>query len=86
MNIRVNIAYLDCKERSARAIHSDIVAMLEPNIMKYSTITHHLSEAKFPLSTEEASDGDDRKRIDDGDETVLSALSGSPLASGGQLS
>jgi hypothetical protein len=86
MDIRVNIAYLDCKRRSARVIHYDIVAMLEPNIMKYSTIMHRFCKGKSPLSTEEASDGDDRKRIDDGDETILSVLNWSPLASGCQFS
>jgi hypothetical protein len=46
----------------------------------------YLREAKFPLSTEEASDTDDRKPIDDADEVTIFALNGSLFASVWQLS
>jgi hypothetical protein len=52
----------------------------------YSTVTRHFREAKSPLSTEEASDANDRKPIRDADEAILSALNESPFASVQQLS
>jgi hypothetical protein len=54
--------------------------------MRYSSITHSLREAKFPFSTEEASDAEERKPIDDADESILSALGKSASASVRQLS
>jgi hypothetical protein len=64
-----------------RAIHNDIGTTLGPNIVGYGTITRDLREAKFLFATEEASDTDDRKLIDDADEAIVSALSESPFVS-----
>jgi hypothetical protein len=86
MNFRLIVTDLDRKWLSMHAIHNDIVATLGPDIVGYSTITHYLREAKFPLPTEEASDADDRKSINDADETILFALNESPFASVPQLS
>jgi hypothetical protein len=83
MDLRVIIAHQDRKWLPARAIHNDIVATLGPNILGYSTVTSCLCEAKFPLSTEEASDAGDQKPIDD---AILSSLNESPFASVQQLS
>jgi hypothetical protein len=55
-------------------IHNDIVAMLWPDIVGYSTVTHYRHEAKPPLSTEETFSPDNRKPIDEVDEAILSTL------------
>jgi hypothetical protein len=60
MDLHVIVADLDRKRISARAIHDGIVATLGPNIAGYSTVTRYLHEHTFPLSTEEASNADDR--------------------------
>jgi hypothetical protein len=65
---------------SARAIHHDIVATPEPNLAAYSTITRLLCGVEFLLSTEEASDADDREPIDDADEVILSTVNENRLA------
>jgi hypothetical protein len=86
MDLRVIVAYLDRKRLPARAIHNDIVATLRPNIVGYSRATRKLREAKFPLSTEECSDANDQKLIDNPDEVILSALNEIPFACVWQLS
>jgi hypothetical protein len=45
-----------------------------------------LHEVRFPLSTEEASDSDDRRPADGADEAILSALNENPFPSVRQLS
>jgi hypothetical protein len=86
MDFRVTVTDLDLRRLSVHAIHNDIVGTLGPNIVGCSTIMHCLREAKFPLSTEEACDADDRRSIDDADEAILFALNKSPFASVPQLS
>jgi hypothetical protein len=86
MDFRLFVTDLDRKRLSVHAIHNDIVATLRPNIVKYNIVTHYLLEAKFSLSTEEASDADDRKPFDDADEAFLFALNENPFASVPQLS
>jgi hypothetical protein len=80
------VAYLDRRRLSRRLIHDAIVPTLGPNIVGYITVTRGLRDAKFPLSTKEASDAEDRSPIDHVDEVMLSALSESPFASVRQLS
>jgi hypothetical protein len=86
MGRRAIIAYLDHRWLSARAVHNDIVATLAPNIVGYSAVTRYLREADFPLSTEEASDADDRNPINHADESILPALNESLFRFARQLS
>jgi hypothetical protein len=86
MDLQVVAAHLDDKRLSARAFHNDIVATLGSNIVGYDTVARYLREEKFILSTEEASDPDDRKPIGDADEIIWSTLNESPFAFVRQLS
>jgi hypothetical protein len=38
------VAYLSLKVMSAREIHDDIVATIEPDAVSYSSVTHSLCE------------------------------------------
>jgi hypothetical protein len=81
MDLCVIVAYRDRKRLSVRAIHNNIMALLGSHIVGYSTVTGYLHEAKFPLSTEETSDTNDRKPIEDADELLLSCLNVGPFES-----
>jgi hypothetical protein len=79
MDLRVIVACLNRKQFSARVIQKDIVATLGPNIVQYHSIARYLRQVKSPLSSGEASDADDRKPIDDADESILLALNERPF-------
>jgi hypothetical protein len=67
-------------------IHNDIAAMLGSNIVGESTATSYFREVKFPLSAGEASGADNRKPINDTNESTLSDLNESLFTSVRQLS
>jgi hypothetical protein len=47
MTQRPIVAYFSLKGMSAREIHDDIVATLEPDAMSYSSVTRYLREVRF---------------------------------------
>jgi hypothetical protein len=83
MDFRLIVTDLDRKRLSVRVIHNDIAATLGPDIAGVYP-SHALPS--FPLSSDEASDADDRRPIDDADEAILFALNESPFAFVPQLS
>jgi hypothetical protein len=80
------VAYLSLKGMSAREIHDDIVATFGPDAVSYSSVTHHVCEAQFPLSKPEPHPADVQRDLDDSGQVILTALKDNPFASVRQLS
>jgi hypothetical protein len=79
---------LSLKGMSAREIHDDIVAILEPDAVSYSLVTRYLREARFPPSKPEPElhPADVQRDLDDSDQAILATLEDNPFASVPQLS
>jgi hypothetical protein len=58
MTQRPIVAYLSLKEMSEHESHDDIVAILGPNAVSYSSVTRYLREARFPPSKPEPDPAD----------------------------
>jgi hypothetical protein len=88
MTQRPIVAYLSLKGMSAREIHDDIVAILWPDAVSYSSVTRYLREARFPPSEPGHHPADVQRDLDglDSDQVNLAALEDSPFASVCQLS
>jgi hypothetical protein len=61
MTQRPIVAYLSLKGMSAREIHEDIVAILEPDAVSDTAITCYLLEVRFPPSKSELRPADIQK-------------------------
>jgi hypothetical protein len=81
MTQRPVVAYLSLKGMLAREIHDDIVATLGPDAVSYSSVTHYLCEARFPLSKPEPHPADVQRDLDDSDQAILAALEDDPFVS-----
>jgi hypothetical protein len=55
---------------SAREIHDDIVAILGPDAVSYSSVTRYLREARFPPSKPETHPADVQTDLDDSDQAI----------------
>jgi hypothetical protein len=86
MDQQMIVAYLDLKQISARAIHTDLVATLGSNAVAYSSVTRYLREARCLPSREEAPPVEIGREVDDADRDILFALGENPFASVRQLS
>jgi hypothetical protein len=86
MTRRPIVAHLSLKGLSSREIHDDIVAILGPNAVSYSSVTRNIREAQFPPSKPEPHPADVQRDLDGSDQAILAALEDSPFASAQQLS
>jgi hypothetical protein len=86
MTQRPIVADLSLKEMSAREIHDDIVAALEPDAVSYRSVTRYFRETRHPPSKPEPHPADVQRDLDDSDQAVLAALEENPFASVRQLS
>jgi hypothetical protein len=81
MTQRPIVAYSSLKWISAREIHDDIVAILGPDVVSYSSVTRSLRDAQFPPSKPELHLADVQRDLDDLDQVILAALEDSPFTS-----
>jgi hypothetical protein len=80
------VAYLSLKGMSASEIHDNIIAILGPDVVSYSSVTRYLHKAQFPLSKPEPHPADVQRDLDDSDWAILAALEDSQFVSVRQLS
>jgi hypothetical protein len=80
------VLYLNRKSLSTNDIHLDIVHILRPVAIGYSTMTLYLRDARCadPMNPEATPDHDHEP--DDTDQSILAALSKQPFASIQKLS
>jgi hypothetical protein len=86
MTQRPIVAYISLKWMSACEIHDDIVAILGPDAVSYSSVTRYFCEARFPPSKPESRPADVQRDLDDSDQMILTALEENSFASVWQLS
>jgi hypothetical protein len=86
MTHRPIVAYLPLKAMSACEMHDNVVAILGPDAVSYSSATSSLREARFPLSKPELHPADIQRDLDDSDQAILAALEDGLFASVRQLS
>jgi hypothetical protein len=86
MTQRPIVTYRSLKGMSAHEIHDDIVAVLGPDAVSYSSVTRHLRQERVPPSKPEPHPADVQRDLDDSDRAILAALEDSLFASVRQLS
>jgi hypothetical protein len=64
------VAYLSLKVMSAHEIYDNIVAILWPDAVSYSSVTRYLCEARFPPSKPELHPADVQRDLDDSDQAI----------------
>jgi hypothetical protein len=56
MDQRSICLFLAMRRPSAQATHNELVAMLDPDAIGYSTVTNYLRQRRFPSALRETSD------------------------------
>jgi hypothetical protein len=74
MDQRTIAFYLRMKGLSAEAIHQDLVAILGPEAIAYSTVTWYLRTSKFASQNKEAQDEAELMWTDLVDNVIMKAL------------
>jgi hypothetical protein len=74
MDHRSSVLYLHLKELCAHAIHDDLVAILGPKAVAYSTVTRYLREAKLGTAEVTLDPEPCSAHLDDSDRAILASL------------
>jgi hypothetical protein len=85
MRQRPIVAYLSLKGTSSREIDDDIVAILGPDAVLYSSVTRYLREARFLPSKPGPHPADVQRDLDDSDQAMTPALEASLPRCGSSL-
>ena len=78
MDQRSICLFLAMKGLSATDVHNELVAVLDPDAITYSTVTSYLRQRQFPAISSEPSDEPPTTIIDD---AILDALDKQPFSS-----
>jgi hypothetical protein len=81
MEQRSIVLLLQLKDLSKKAIHYELVAMVQANAVSYSNATRFYREAIFGLNSEETLSSPKGDSLDEVKEAILLALSNEPFTS-----